>query len=83
MTVLAGIRHGTASAYVNHKCRCAVCKAHNTERKRRIRTAKVAADTPHGTYNGYLNYQCRCRPCTDANAAHRRDWRAARKAVSA
>jgi hypothetical protein len=29
--------HGTASAYTNHRCRCAPCRAANAERARRAR----------------------------------------------
>jgi hypothetical protein len=36
--------HG-ASAYVNHRCRCAVCTAANTARVREYRNRRTAAGT--------------------------------------
>lgn len=35
------ISHGTANAYVNHKCRCDVCKEHNRVRAAETRRLKV------------------------------------------
>lgn len=41
-------KHGTRAGYEGHKCRCAVCRAANTERHRRRRSAKLVADRLEG-----------------------------------
>ena len=66
--------HGTASAYVNHRCRCDVCREGNRVRQAAIRERLAALGKheperiPHGTY-GYTNWACRCGVCTAANTA--------------
>ena len=65
--------HG-ASAYVNHHCRCAVCRAGNAERtrirrhQRREYGARNPSCIPHG-YGGYANWLCRFPICAEANRA--------------
>lgn len=67
-------RHGRASTYCNHRCRCGACRAAWSEhvaQQRAQRVAKgLAPDDPrHGKATTYGNWNCRCRACTDAWAA--------------
>jgi hypothetical protein len=76
---MTAIPHGTASGYVNHRCRCDDCRAAASEYRRawraRARLLPVK-QIPHGTRNGYLNYGCRCYPCHLAKAAYDREYAA-------
>lgn len=61
--------HG-ASKYVNHACRCDICRAANTQRVAERRAARANAKMPppeHGAA-AYSNYGCRCEICRAANA---------------
>lgn len=72
------INHGLA-AYVHHHCRCAICRAANTEYRRGQKANRVANTPfdaiPHGG-GGYRNYNCRCDVCRYANTLDSRDYRA-------
>jgi hypothetical protein len=71
------VRHGTANAYRNHKCRCPHCvQAHNTEcetmRLRRFAlTATAGGIAPIPVHNAatYTNWGCRCDTCRAAERA--------------
>ena len=84
-------RHGTASRYVNHACRCDECRAawreyhrewsHKSGRTRpreeytAERRARAEARDNHGTETRY-KFGCRCADCLAANAAARARRRA-------
>jgi len=75
----AGFRHGTASSYNNHCCRCDKCREANTRRiehYRKRRSFLDSSEMPHGTDNCYTNYCCRCEDCklahSKANKASKR-----------
>ena len=76
-------RHGLYSTYVNHCCRCDLCKEtqrwKQAEYRGRLRSSKTPEHV-HGTVNGYQNYGCRCRSCTSAQAAASRESSASRSA---
>ncbi len=80
-------RHGTSSAYTNHGCRCADCRAvHATAmaeyRRNRMATPLPPDDHRHGTDTAYTNNGCRCADCRAAHsqvAAEQRRNRLARK----
>jgi len=63
------IAHGTASSYINHRCRCEPCtKAHGQRHLEAAYAAQVKgipADAVHGTENVYTYYGCRCVPCVE------------------
>lgn len=70
--------HGSASTYVNHRCRCKQCCQAHTEKvadlRRRRREERVLVDgrlvhptAEHGKDTTYQNYACRCEPCTTAH----------------
>lgn len=68
------------STYVDHGCRCDICRGANTEYQRRLtvslRRRGLPSDDPrHGTTGGYVNWWCRCAACTAANNAARLQWR--------
>lgn len=74
--------HGTLTAYTNHRCRCAQCRAsfasyYRTRRRARV-SLPVPADVRHGSRSTYSNYNCRCEPCRVAHREYMRCWRAAR-----
>lgn len=66
--------HGTLVMYVNHKCRCELCRAANAEycrgykRKKFGYKEKPRTGMVHGTTNAYRYYKCRCDLCRAANA---------------
>ncbi len=69
------MKHNRA-AYVNHKCRCEVCRAANSawQREAIARRNKAIPEHVHG-YGGYHNYGCRCETCTAANSDRTRQRR--------
>jgi hypothetical protein len=76
------IPHGTAGGYSNWGCRCAACRAANTESQRRFRarlrervTAGLAV-VRHGEYSTYTNWACRCDKCRCAGREQRQRYRA-------
>ena len=76
--------HGTKSTYVMG-CRCAECRAANTERNnvnRWLRSARVHELPPekHGLYSTYTNWMCRCEACATTGAEMQRVHRAKRAA---
>ena len=84
------LKHGTGHAY-NQGCRCAKCRAGNTQRarERRIRVRAqlrfvngywVSPYATHGTLNGYGNWQCRCFACCDVHSKYLKMLRSRRKA---
>lgn len=76
------IPHGTKNGYTHHGCRCAECRAANTqavEKWRARRQGDFIADEDHGTRKGYRDYGCRCDSCRAANTEYARLRRAARK----
>ena len=68
------IKHGTAHAYRERKCRCEPCvaayrarrAAHKARRRQRYK-ANIGNPPNHGTVTGYQDYKCRCEACTNAN----------------
>jgi hypothetical protein len=71
-------RHGSYSTYVNHRCRCELCRRAWTEYcQRRKGERELKSDDPrHGNYATYINYSCRCELCRSANTARARRVRA-------
>lgn len=75
-------RHGTVNGYVNRKCRCAACRAANTESTRILRARRVertranggiAPVAQHGTLSTRSNWLCGCVDCLAVDAAaHKR-----------
>jgi hypothetical protein len=69
--------HGTARRY-HLGCRCAICRAGNTERYHQFRARHDGlpeGDPRHGSLNGYRNYRCRCKACVAANSAASADYK--------
>lgn len=68
-------RHGDASTYSNHGCRCQPCrdaKAAYMKAWRYANGERLAADpgfAEHGHASTYVNYRCRCMACTNAHRA--------------
>jgi hypothetical protein len=54
-------KHGTASHYFEHKCRCDACK----EAAREYRKVLAEKNASHGNTTGY-NRGCRCDACKEA-----------------
>lgn len=80
-------RHGSASTYTNHACRCVMCRAawaRAQQRRKDARLSRLSSLPPaqHGQASTYGNYNCRCRACTDANTARTLRWRRTRNVVS-
>lgn len=77
-------RHGSASTYRNHGCRCQACTAAHTEKCAQGVAARrgvpIPAHVGHGKVTTYNNWSCRCDDCTAAIASYRRAWRARKKA---
>lgn len=75
--------HGS-SCYVNHACKCAVCRREwsKWQKNRRAQRAKELALDPtlttHGTESTYTNWSCRCTPCRLAHNQYGRALRARR-----
>jgi hypothetical protein len=72
--------HGTASRYVNQKCRCKLCQTAwaQTQREQRERLAELPVPSHlHGRYSTYVNRSCRCEACRAAKNAYRREHRKA------
>lgn len=72
-------RHGTMNAYVNHRCRCDLCKkamaGYYRKRRKELKKQKLSDEDPrHGTSNGYTYYGCRCTRCTKANNESSTRW---------
>lgn len=76
--------HGVYSTYVNHRCRCTLCKAANTARSERLRRARGAPpravflaslERTHGRIATY-NDGCRCDDCRRAAREYRALMRA-------
>lgn len=64
-------RHGTATGYRYHKCRCKLCRdahAKLTAMWKKGRPPLAPDDPRHGTDNGYKNYDCRCVRCREAKS---------------
>ena len=63
------MKHGTATGYNYHGCRCDECRKAATKATRASRLrGRKARDTQmpaaaHGTVGGYTNWQCRCDAC--------------------
>lgn len=80
-------RHGIASSYVNHACRCQPCrdawsKYHQpygaAARRRRGQLPRKPArpiDEIHGTRYAYVKRGCRCAECRKAAANYQADYR--------
>jgi hypothetical protein len=72
------VKHGSASAYRNGRCRCPDCVIANsnscrTGRDKRIATTKANGGVaPVDVHNRstYINWSCRCWTCKDAQ----REW---------
>lgn len=78
-------RHGSASTYTNHVCRCDLCRAawaQAQQRRKDARVLRLSALPPdqHGKASTYSNHSCRCRACTDASTACKRQWRRTQRA---
>ena len=72
-------RHGTASVYTSHGCRCTKCRKGNATRmaQQRWRMAKVGlkpGDPRHGTRGGYVNWGCRCTQCSEVHKQACKDY---------
>lgn len=83
--------HGTDSTYVNHGCRCDLCRQAHSEYNRVFRYRRyertaanggVAPISSHGA-NTYRQWGCRCRTCTDGNTRQGQRDRARVGAVTA
>lgn len=77
-------QHGTLTGY-SYGCRCADCRAVNTEASRAWRLAhptppRPASPVRHGEVAGYRR-GCRCGPCRQANTEYVRAYRARRAAA--
>jgi hypothetical protein len=77
-------RHGTMNGYINHGCRCDLCRAANTEycRVRRIERDLAPNDPRHGRWTTYFNYACRCVRCKAAHNEYEHQRYLARQAAS-
>lgn len=77
------MKHGTASTYNNHGCRCIPCTdaqgvALQSWRSRRGRLGVHGPRQPrHGVRSQYVK-GCRCDLCRAAETAYKRAYRAAR-----
>lgn len=69
-----GFRHGTATAYQYHGCRCAFCQEVPTKKiaEEREKFAQGKRQPTHGKTSTYRVYGCRCGPCTRANTINDR-----------
>lgn len=87
---MATPRHGLASTYQNHACRCAPCteaqRLYGLRWRARYAAERVLIDgrltAPHGNHGQpgmYTGRMCRCRPCTDAHTAASRRRTEARR----
>lgn len=65
------VPHGTRTAYIRHKCRCADCTLANTVYMREYRGCEARPVAQHGTRSKYTA-GCRCEPCTRANREYQR-----------
>jgi hypothetical protein len=67
------LKHGLASTYNHHGCRCDECRAAKALSRKGIGRVRRAngEPAPHGTTTSYSR-GCRCQPCRDAVAAHAR-----------
>jgi hypothetical protein len=71
--------HGKVTSYTYGGCRCDLCRAANTEARRRWRANRRTQEMPaalHGTQGGYTNWACRCEQCTEAMRLYWREYRA-------
>ena len=87
-------RHGKASTYTNHGCRCDLCREANrtypphlaaTVRYRRKlgqQPRKIGITYEHGTRYGYIRGGCRCPGCTESMRVYQAAYRARRKAAA-
>ena len=87
-------RHGKASTYTNHGCRCDLCREANrtypphlaaTVRYRRKlgqQPRKIGITYEHGTRYGYIRGGCRCPGCTESMRLYQAAYRARRKAAT-
>lgn len=80
MSDLTGVTHGLRSTYVNHKCRCELCRKANAEykvnkvrdnvRTRASQSNESLSETTdsivHGLPVSYEWHGCRCDECTQA-----------------
>ena len=68
------MKHGSATTYQHHGCRCRECCAAATEKmrewRRKIRQAGPPPGVQHGLDSTYVNYKCRCEPCRDARTQY-------------
>jgi len=75
------MKHGTLSAYTNHRCRCRPCRDANRDhyRKKRAQNGTAAIHGPrlprHGERTEYIKHGCRCQPCRNAEAKYRANYR--------
>lgn len=78
--------HGSATMYLQRRCRCSDCRAANCRRMAVIREqlhAKAQSDpstVPHGTRGGYNNWGCRCDDCSAAHSVAMKEQHASRRA---
>lgn len=83
------MRHGTASTYRNHGCRCVDCREAQRVKitaERRRRGVRPIGETQqplkHGTTYAYRHVGCRCPPCRAANTEAVAKYRAQRKTTA-
>ncbi len=86
-------RHGKASTYTNHGCRCDLCReasrtypphlAATVRYRRKLgqQPRKIGITYEHGTRYGYIRGGCRCPGCTEAMRLYQAAYRARRKEI--
>lgn len=77
MSLPRSIRHGSLTAYQDHKCRCLDCQENKRGYERRAAQVRTRLGVPqgveHGTKYTYTYYRCRCEPCKEARRSYDRE----------
>jgi hypothetical protein len=82
------LKHGKASTYRKHACRCEDCRiaagSSGAQARAKVATERVLVGGrlvhprgTHGVEGGYIYYSCRCLDCTAAHTQAAADRRAA------
>lgn len=66
------MKHGTASTYRNHGCRCSACREAARAAHADWKATVTSRDALRHDNSTYVNYGCRCETCKAAHSAYER-----------